>query len=153
MSLGYLSLRRFNGEERYAISSATLTIERGAASDPNRVRWAIRIETALPALATVDDTASMQRTPNLEVIVPASDDPVGRRFEVPAYNDETGECFTNLYYCEHEPVEDAIVEFLARRNTSLHVRITGRCTDPNFYDGSKPDAQLEVDAWLSGPDA
>ena len=67
-------------------------------------------------------------------------------FEIPSgYDDDHQECITNFYYCEHEASEENRIQILSVSEHSVRARITGTTIDINFYDGSKPATQLEVE--------
>jgi hypothetical protein len=148
MPFGKLILRRFNGTETYDIISAAMllyTAERGFCLN-------LEIECDLQGTKTTTDTVDFPAAPNIEVSIYReqfdTSDLVGQTFKVPStYDDEFGDYVSRFYYYEHEGIDNNVIEFLAREQDGrYHVHWTGTAMDPNFYDGSKPDTVVEIDA-------
>ena len=150
MSVGVLILNRFNGQEKFAISEATISLHDGDGSS----NLSFEIETEEKPLQTLPDTESLKARPNAEFIVKVADfsweNLVGKCFEIPrGYDDATDEHLTFLYYCEHENMENNVIEVLERKDNRFRVKIEATCTDVNYYDGSKPPTKVEIDAWFN----
>ena len=71
----------------------------------------------------------------------------GRQFVVPKSWDEGyGDNVSRFYYVEHEAMDDITVDVVKRIGNSFLVRWTGSTVDVNYYDGSKPPANLLIEA-------
>ena len=150
MAIGTLTLHRFNGDEAFAVSAATAL----AMPDGDQVRLNLEIETDERPLKTLPDTQTLAAQPNAEVTIrlPKADlaSLVGRRFSVPrSWDEEAEDHVSRFYYCEHEGIDDNVIEFVERKGDELHVRWTGTTIDVNYYDGSKPPTRVVVDAWFT----
>ena len=143
------TLHRFNGVEQFIISSAPALV----VPDGDTVRLHLEIEADLPPLASLPDTAPLAAQPGTEVAIqrPAADlgSLAGRRYSVPrSWDGEREDSVSRFYYCEHEAIDDNVIEFTERRGNWVHARWTGITTDVNWYDGSKPATRVEVVAWF-----
>jgi hypothetical protein len=49
----------------------------------------------------------------------------------------------------HDAVRDWTLRVLERNGSQFRVSIEGFCTDVNYYDGSKSDTRLVLDAWFA----
>lgn len=150
MAIGTLTLHRFNGDEAFAISAATAL----AMTEGDLVALNLEIETDKRPLKTLPDTQMLFAQPNAEVTIrlPKKDLAllVGRQFSVPhSWDEEVGDHVSRFYYCEHEDIDDNVVEFLERKGAAFRVRWTGSTVDVNYYDGSKPPARVVVEAWFT----
>lgn len=67
----------------------------------------------------------------------------------PNPDEESEDYVTRIYYCEHQEMDDNLIEVLERDGKRFRVRITGTCADVNFYDGSKPRTSVTIDAWFT----
>ena len=149
MSVGTMTLHRFNGEEAYPVASAT--IEQHKDGD-GRYAVTFRAEAHGAPLRTLPDTESLRAEPFAEVTLHLPKPPAlvltpGRTFSLPkGYDEASGEYHTNFYYCEHEPMDNNEVAVLERDGLRVRVRLTGTTLDVNFYDGSKPDTKVVVEA-------
>jgi len=148
---GTLTLKRFNGEEKYAISSAE--VWHYTYDDYTVLNFLF--ETSSPALKTAEDTAELKAEPNGEFMVVLNqfdwDTLPGSEFDVPnAYDERIHDHPTRFYYCAHEDVMDCKINVIKRGDDgTFKVLITGRCVDVNFYDGSKPETEIVIDALFS----
>lgn len=149
MNVGVLTLNRFNGQEQFAVSEATiLQYENGG----NFV-LSIEIGTDGKAIKTLPDTKELKARPNAEFNLQVKDfdwaSLVGNCFAIPkGYDEETGEYRTLFYYCEHEDTDDNLIKITERDGDKFHVIITASCVDVNYYDGSKPPTKIEINAWF-----
>ena len=149
MSIGILTLKRFNGQEQFSISDATILHY----EDDGNFVLSFEIETNGKAIKTLPDTKVLNAQPNAEFKVRVKDFSwdclVGTSFTIPkGYDDETGDYLTLFYYCEHEETDDNLIEIIERGDEKFHVIITATCVDVNYYDGSKPRTKIEIDAWF-----
>ena len=154
MELGTLTLHRFNGDEVFGLSEATIR----ASPDGDDVLLNLAVNTHQCPIKTLPDTEELRAWPNAEVTVrvPRAQlaSLVGRRFSVPkAWDEAEGDHVSRIYYCEHEDLNENEVEFLELSGDALKVRWTGTTTDVNYYDGSKPDTRVVIESWfsLTGP--
>ena len=150
MSVGILKLNRFNGQEQFAISEATILL----CNDNGYSNLSFEIETEEKPIKTLPDTENLYARPNAEFIVQVTDfsweNLIDRSFEIPqGYDEETGEFLTRLYYCEHESTDENVIKVIERKADRFRVKIEATCTDVNYYDGSKPQTKIEIDAWFS----
>ncbi len=150
MEVGTFVLHRFNGDEIYAVKSATLQAfeARGA------VELFLYVNTKAKPLQTVPDTAELDPRPNAEVYITlkelAASKLVGRRFSVPAsWSEEKQGHVSCVYYCEHADLNKNVVRFLEQQGNKFLVHWTGTTTDVNYYDGGKPETKVEIKAWFT----
>jgi hypothetical protein len=147
-SQGRVVLHRFNGDEIYSISSATLM----CVEVDDSIDYWFEFETLPDAIQTVPDTAESRMHPSGSAVVTLKDADldalVGRALSIPlGLTDERWDA--HLYYFEHEDLDNNEIRVLARRGDEFHVRWTATTTDINYYDGSKPDTQVEIEGWFA----
>ena len=71
---------------------------------------------------------------------------VGREFVVPGtMSDDEDSCMSLLYYCEHEALRDNRIKVVSRDGDRFWLRWTAVVRDVNYYDGSKPPTQVEIE--------
>lgn len=150
MAIGTLTLHRFNGDEAFAVSAATALARR----DGDQIWLNLEIKTYERPLTTLPDTETLAARPNAEVTIRLSQSElaslVGRRFFVPSsWDDEAADHVSRFYYCEHQGIDDNVIEFVERKGDELHVRSAGTTIDVNYYDGSRPPTRVVVDAWFT----
>ena len=144
-----MTLQRFNGEEAYAVQSATIEHSK---DEDGLYAVTFRAETGGDPVRTLPDTESLHAQPFAEITLHLPKPPAlvltpGRTFSLPkGYDEGAGEYQTNFYYCEHEPMHNNEVAILERDGLRVRARLTGTTTDVNFYDGSKPDTKVLVEA-------
>ena len=149
MNVGILTLNRFNGQEQFSISDATIL----KCQDDEKQMLSFEIETDENPIKTLPDTKELNAQPNAEFNVRVNDFDldtlVGKRFAIPrGYDEETGEYLTRFYYCEHEETDDNLIKIVEQNDAKFRVIITATCIDVNYYDGSKPRTNIEIDAWF-----
>lgn len=149
MTLGTLTLDRFNGLEQFSIVKATIF---DWEKDGN-IYLNFDIETGDKPLKSLPDTEEFHAQPNAEFTILFKEldwnKLVGCRFKIPSsYNEEIEDYVTRLYYYEHDDVEDNLIEIIKQDGEKYFVKISGTCTDVNFYDGSKPDTKVLIEAWF-----
>jgi hypothetical protein len=146
-----LKLLRFCGEELYPINKATWHIYKNEEDNINEL-W-LDIEVGV-GIALHEDTEYIKAKPHWELTykdenLDENNLQVGFKAEIPSgYDEEVDDNVTNFYYCEHEPTDNNTIEILAVDKNKLLIRVTGECTDVNFYDGSKPNNRLFVETWF-----
>lgn len=147
MTVGTLTLHRFNGDEIFHVSEATVLyfIRNGYAT------LHFEVTAQQEPVKTLPDTESLHARPSgaWQLIVPSFDpiDFVGKTFSIPeGYDVQADEYVTNFYYVEHDAVDNADLAVLGREGERFHIRITGTVTDVNFYDGSKPPTRIVLEA-------
>ena len=149
MSAGILTLNRFNGQEQFLISEASILHY----EDDGKFLLSFEIATKGEAIKTLPDTKELRAQPNAEFNVQVNDfywdNLVGKQFAIPkGYDEETGDYLSLFYYCEHEATDDNLIEVVERSGDKFHVIITATCIDVNYYDDSKPRTKIEIDAWF-----
>jgi hypothetical protein len=150
MPIGTLTLHRFNGDEIYNVSEATIRyFVRG-----DCVHMDFRVNTEDKPVQTLPDTEELHVRPNgqWQTVVPifGLKDWNGRTFSIPqGYDEESAEYLTNLYYVEHETIDENQISVLEHEGERLLVQITGMMPDVNYYDDSKPPTQVEIIANFS----
>lgn len=144
-------ITRFSGREVYRIASARWNL----VEEPDHGWWNLWIEVRCEqAIQQAEDTAELGAHLDWELnLVEKHIDEAelapGFRAAIPAGFDESRDGWiTNFYYCEHQGTDDNTIAVLAREGDRLRLRITGRVVDLNYYDGSKPKAELLVEAWF-----
>jgi hypothetical protein len=143
---GHFILHRFNGNEVYRFESA--------------VMWAYETEQGVTLWFEVkadpenaqrcEDTAEMDMSPNAEVGIDLPDlnvnELVGREFVIPGTRaDDEDSCMSLLYYCEHEALRHNRIRIVSRDGDRFRLRWTATVRDVNYYDGSKPPTQVEIE--------
>lgn len=146
-----LVLERFCGQETYPLVKGTWNIFYDEALETPTLCIQLR---AGRGTKLHQDTEGLNAEPWWEINVlsqalDASTLKVGDRFVVPrGYDKEQGGYVTNFYYCSHEQTGNNVVEILAVEGSRILARVTGQTGDVNYYDGSKPQTTLFVEAWL-----
>lgn len=149
LETGTFVLHRFNGDEIYAVKSATLE----AFEEEGAIDLFLYVNTKGKPIQTLPDTAELNSRPNAEVymtvktlVVPRL---VGRRFSVPtSWSEEKEDHISCIYYCEHNDLNKNVVRFLEQQGSKFLIHWTGMTTDVNHYDGSKPETKVEIKAWF-----
>ena len=147
MPVGTLTLHRFNGDEIFHVSDATLSY---FVADTHVVLQ-FEVNTENEPVQTLPDTEELNGWPNgtWQLTVPSfdPDDLVGKTFSIPLGYDEEGEEYlTNFYYVEHETIDNNEIAVTGRDKDKLQVTVTGTVLDVNYYDGSKPTTKVIVQA-------
>jgi hypothetical protein len=148
MTVGKMTLHRFNGDEIYTVESAT--IEHYKAADGS-FTVTFRAETGSTPIQTLSDTEELKAQPWAEWTLTLSKTPAialrpGGKFSIPEGHSAEAGYVTNLYYCEHETMDENEIEVIERDGLRVRARITGMATDVNYYDGSKPRTKVVVEA-------
>lgn len=144
---GLFILHRFLGDEVYPLRSATLrAIPR---QDGGVTLWFEAIA-GREAYRRCPDTDAQPRAPKIEVGIdlPALNVNalVGRTFLMQGtMSDEEDSCQSLMVYYEHEPVRDNRMTVLSRNGDRFMVRWTAVTRDVNFYDGSEPETEIEIE--------
>jgi hypothetical protein len=139
-------LHRFNGDEVYGVKSAVMwayTTERGV------TLW-FEIEADREGARRCKDTAKMGMRPKAKVGIDLpeldADALVGREFSIPGTKtDAEDSCMSLLSYCEHEPLRQNRIAVVSRAGDRFWLRWTAVTKDVNYYDGSKPPTQVEIE--------
>ncbi len=144
--VGRFILHRFCGDEEFIIRTANIL----AIREPDGISLWFEAETEGECVKSLEDTATLRAWPKAEVCVNLKtfdpDKIVGQSFEVPAWNAETDDRLGMIYYVEHEVLRDNTVQILGREGNVFWARWSGYTTDVNYYDGSKPDTRIEIEA-------
>jgi len=145
--LPIFELRRFNGVESYDVETAKCnSYQREGATE------AVFVVTTSRCNASLSDTEELYATPNIEIGFKICE-PLSSIFtagakysNLPEYDEDLEEWMTNLYYCEHQGVDNVTVEIESADSGTVTATIQGTTTDINYYDGSKPDTTVFVRA-------
>ena len=141
-------LHRFNGDEMYRLKSAVMF---GIAEDPDPgVTLWFEAKADRAGAVWCADTAEIAASPNAEVgiLLPELDPDqlVGRELVFPGTKtDDEDSCLSLLYYCEHQPLRDNRIMIVSQDGDRFRVRWTAVTRDVNYYDGSKPPTQVEIE--------
>jgi hypothetical protein len=144
-----MTLHRFNGEEIYSVESATIEYIK---DEDGSYLVTFRAETGETPIQTLPDTEPLRAKPSAEWTLTLPKIPglllrAGSSFAIPAgYNEQAEDYVTNLYYREHEPMDENEIVVLERERLRVRARLTGMATDVNYYDGSKPRTKVVVEA-------
>lgn len=147
MALGTLTLHRFNGDEAFSVSEATILYfcdEQGATVQ-------FEVKTEAEPVKTLPDTRDLRGHAHgiWQFSLPSFNpgEIVGKIFSIPQGYDETSEEYLALfYYVDHQPIDSNEIRILGRDGDLFRVQITGQVPDINYYDGSKPPTTVVIDA-------
>ena len=153
MTQSTFTLNRFNGREVFAIANAEISVEK----NDETLLLNFTAGGQLPALEkTCEDTAEFEEKPYIELIVVLQDaaktfsfkDFVGRKFEIQEAMDPwLGDFVANFYYFKGQHAHSCFIEVLSQINpTHYRVKITAKVADVNWYDGSKPETSIVIEA-------
>lgn len=148
--VGDLILHRHNGDEAYKIEFATIRIE-----EINGKTWlSLEIVTNGRVEKSLSDTADLKAKPSAQITIPVEEfeesSLVGKNFSLTnSYNEDKNDYLSTIYYVEHEPVESNEIEIVSRKKNNWLIKWSGLTKDVNHYDGSKPNARVEIEGWFS----
>jgi hypothetical protein len=150
METGTFVLHRFNGDEIYAVKSATLE----AFEEDDAIDLFLYVNTKDMSLQTLPDSAELNQRPNAEVYITLKtlvvSKLVGRRFSVPtSWCEEKEDHVSCIYYYEHKDLRKKVVRFLEQQGSKFLIHWTGTTPHVNYYDGSKPETKVEIKAWFT----
>src|SRR5687767_198109 len=136
MDLGTLTLHRSNGDEVFGLSKAAI---RGSRAGEDVVLF-LYVDTLKKPIKTLPDTKGLRARPNADLTIRVTGDQfetlVGRRFSVPrSWDTDADDHVSCLYYCEHDDLNDNVIEIFERRGDAFRIRWTGTATDVNNVDG------------------
>jgi hypothetical protein len=139
-------LHRFNGDEIYRFKTAVMW----AYTTATGVTLWFEVEADPDAVQRCEDTAEMGIWPNAEVGIDLpeldADQLVGRQFIIPGTKtDDEDSCMSLLCYCEHEPLRENNITVVSRAGDRFWLRWMAVTKDVNYYDGSKPPTQVEIE--------
>lgn len=149
MTVGTITLHRFNGDEIYNVAEATVDFY---VAEDGLFATTFRAEADSLPIQTLPDTEELRAQPFAELMLYLPKHPgvtllSGRSCRLArGYHDASGESLTNFYYCNHQIVDNVEITVLKRHGDRARLRITGTTVDVNFYDGSKPRTKLSIDA-------
>lgn len=146
--MNQLKIHRFNGTETFHIQTAWMfTIGSG-----NDLTLWFEIETTDQGAQPNSDTREFVATPKAELGVNvthfAPENLVGMQLHHKGtINDDDDSCDALFYYYEHQSLRDNSITIIAQNKpNTFKVNWSARTQDVNDYDGSKPDAHLEIEA-------
>lgn len=141
--VGRLILHRFCGDEEYILTSARMH----AFGEEDGIRLWFDAETEGEWVGPEPETSRFRPRPAVSVRVHlpalAPRGLVGQRL-APTDREPNGDGPASIHYFDTDELEQPVVEVLGRDGQVFEVRISGSCTDVNFYDGSKPPTRLEL---------
>jgi len=143
---GQFVLHRFNGDEVYCFKSAIMW----AYPTESGVTLWFEVESDANNAKRCDDTADLKMSPTASVGIdlPELDAGVlvGREFSIPGtVTDDEDSAMSLLYYCEHEPLRQNRIAVISRIGDRFWLKWTAVTNDVNYYDGSKPPTQVEIE--------
>ena len=152
MDNNYLTLKRFCGEEKYPVESANWYIIEGDGTWDDPYMLCLEMEFS-EGEELHEDTENLEAEPSWEISFSSlklteEDLKAGFKMELENEDDED----SLFYYCEHQPTFENKMEILEVKGDSLLIHITGKTTDVNFYDGSKPMNELDIIVWFEKED-
>ena len=111
LTLPLFELRRFNGVESYKVEMASCnSYQREGATE------AVFVVTTSGCNASLLDTEGLRATPSIEIGFRTCE-PLSSIFtagakysNLPEYDEDLEEWMTNLYYCEHQGIDNVTVE-------------------------------------------
>jgi hypothetical protein len=139
MALPILELRRFNGTESYAIESANCNCYHNEG-----VTEVLFIATTAKSISSLPDTKELCVNPFIEIgfrtkVSLSEVFTSGARYSgLPEYDEDLDEWMTNLYYFEHQGIDNVTITIEAEDHNSVTATIEGTTVDVSYYDGSKP---------------
>ncbi len=147
MPVGTLTLHRFNGDEVFNVSDATISYFVGESD----VTVNLEVNTDDQPVKLLPDTEELRGRPNgaWQLNLPTFDPNglVGKTFSIPqGYDEEAEEYLAIFYYVEHETIDNNEIVINGRDGDRFQVQITGTVPDVNYYDGSKPATKVVVQA-------
>lgn len=110
------------------------------------------IETTGEGSQLNSDTSEFPATPSAELGIKVTEfdlkNLVGMQLNyLGTENDAEDSCDALFYYYEHQPLRDNQITIIAQNDTNrFNIRWYSRTQDVSFYDGSRPDAQVEIEA-------
>jgi hypothetical protein len=149
MTVGTMTLQRFNGAEIFSVGSASVAY---LTDEEDRYVITFRADADEIPIQTLPDTEVLHAHPFAEITLRLTKHPgaallTGRSYFLPrGYDDASGEYLTNFYYFEHEVMDDIEINVVKRHMDHAQLCITGTTTDVNYYDGSKPATRVLIDA-------
>jgi hypothetical protein len=145
LTLPLFELRRFNGVESYEVETASCNSYQREGSTE-----AVFVVTTSRSIASLSDTEGLRATPSIEIGF-RTNEPLSSIFtagakylNLPEYDEGLDEWMTNLYYCEHQGIDNVTVEIESVDAGTVTATIEGTTRDVNYYDGSKPDTTVFV---------
>lgn len=146
MSVGTLTLNRFEGQEIFNIAEAI--IYRLPDDDSVDLNFDINCDSAQKVLPG-NEASGIRPSAEFNATTASHtwDEFVGKRYEIPE-GDTEEDLVASLYYHEHEPVDGITIEVKEKDGDRFRVVIKGNTCDPRYYDDSKPRTELVIDAWF-----
>ena len=143
---GQFILHRFNGDEVYRFQSAEMFAYE---DESGHVTLWFEVSSDPDAVLQCEDTAELNMSPNAEVGIDLIefdvDSLVGREFSIlGTLSDDEDSSMSLLYYCEHQPLRDNKITVISREGNRFQLRWTAKTQDVNYYDGSKPQTNVEI---------
>lgn len=141
--MGNFILNRFNGQEIFSFAKGSITVTRKG----SKYSLWLSVECEGEPVKELPDTEELNACPSAELA--AEIDSLKKlndlKITIPkSYDEEVEDYVTGMYYCDHQNLDNNIVEI--RRINDLLFNVNWTCTtmDVNYYDGSKPDTKIEI---------
>jgi hypothetical protein len=147
MSVGKMTLHRFNGDEIYSVESATIKQHQ---TENGLFAITFNAKTEWPPIKMLPDTESIGGKPRAEVTIRVAEPAAlvlkaGAIFVLPkGYDETTREYHTKFYYGEHEPMDENEIEVLGREGLKVQIAMVGTVTEVNHHDGLKPRTRVVI---------
>ena len=141
--VGRLVLHRFCGDEEYVLSTAEMLAYR----EGDGVRLWFDAASNGECLRSQPDTAESRPEPSVSIrvdlpaLVPG--ELVGQRF-FPTDRDPIADLPGTIFYFDTYELLEPTVHVVGQAGHVFEVRISGACTDVNYYDGSKQRTRVEL---------
>lgn len=149
--MGTLTITRFNGVEKFRLSeSKAYCTYKHEEDGSKRIMMWFEAETDEEPMMTVPDTEGLHMNPSAEITIYLDELDLNhfgvRRYEIEAgYDHEQDNWDARLYYFEHQDVDRNVLMLEYKGQGVFGLQWKGSTTDICYYDGSKPDAILEVE--------
>lgn len=137
--LNTLVIRRFCGEEYYPLQNGTWSIDNG--------KFSVEMDFG-PGTNLHEDTADLDEEPNWNLYFDTTNI-INESVKSGLILNEANEDETYLYYGECISTFKNYLEILERKDDSILIKVTGKCCDVNYYDGSKGNDTLEITTWIN----
>ena len=147
-------LKRFNGDEVWQITDASFSIAPAENSDKSVLNfWAQSEHGSLLSKPLEDTYVDGGVTIEIDLkVLPSDDKLVGKIWTLPESKEETEDYYSNFYCYEHEFLSAGTFKVLSEKEGYFQVELRATCTDPNYYDGSKPETTIVIESWIKKQD-
>lgn len=143
--MGTLTLKRFNGIEEFQLEEPKIYTAR----NENQIMLWLETETKKLPLKTLPDTQKFHIRPRAEITICMDESQLipleKKHIRIPkGYDEETDNSVAQIHYFEQQPLHNNEVELIYQNNGTFLVHWKATTTDVSFYDGSKPETEIEI---------